>query len=160
MKRPEGRAGHLSAEEKAAIRDAYFEQGGKITRIALAEQFNVNRDTVSACLKGPEFDKAREQFIADARAAAQQRLQTNAMSFADDWVKASGKAADLGNHKAAKEALQAIGVVAKDNAVSPFHITLNGFVLHGLGVPGMADYQVPELPAPIKADVVPEGRKA
>ena len=45
-KRPQGRAGHLRHEDKQAIRLAYLEGGGRITRLALAAQFNVNRDTV------------------------------------------------------------------------------------------------------------------
>ena len=48
--RPEGRAGHLTDEQRHAIRMAYLETGGTITRVALAERFNVNRDTVGACL--------------------------------------------------------------------------------------------------------------
>ena len=49
-KRPLGRAGHLRHEDKQAIRLAYLEGGGRVTRLALAAQFNVNRDTVAACL--------------------------------------------------------------------------------------------------------------
>ena len=33
-RRPQGRAGHLSHEEKQAIRLAYLEGGGRITRLA------------------------------------------------------------------------------------------------------------------------------
>ena len=60
-RRPQGRAGHLSHEEKQAIRLAYLEGGGRVTRLALAAQFNVNRDTVAACLQGQEFEELQQQ---------------------------------------------------------------------------------------------------
>ena len=146
----------MTEEERAEIRNAYFENGGRITRVELAKRFNVNRDTVSACLKGPEFEQMREAFMAAISEEAKATLHTNAMRFVKDWVRASSKAADQGNHKAAKEALQAVGVVAADNAKLPFSIHMTGFALHGIGMPGMAGYTVPELPAPIAVDVLPQ----
>jgi hypothetical protein len=152
--RPEGRAGHLTAEERHAIRMAYLETGGTVTRLALAEQFNVNRDTVAACLKGPEFEQLQEQFLADVTARAKRRLQSASLGFADNWITASDAAAKDGDHRPAKDALQAIGAIPRDGASNGYQISINGIMLHGIPMPGMANYTVPELPAPSAAEIV------
>ena len=68
--RPEGRAGHLTPEEKIAIRLEYLEHGGRMTRKAIAAKFRVNRDTVSECLRGPDFEKLQKQFEQELRETA------------------------------------------------------------------------------------------
>ena len=72
-KRPQGRAGHLTHDEKQAIRLAYLEQGRRTTRQGLVGQFNVNRDTVAACLQGPGFESLQRQLEQELRAGALQR---------------------------------------------------------------------------------------
>ena len=64
-KKPQGRAGHLSPEQKQAIRVAYLETGGAVTYSEMGRRCGtvigrqVNRETVAACLEGPEYDKLR-----------------------------------------------------------------------------------------------------
>ena len=104
-KKPQGRAGHLSHEEKTVIRLAYLESGGTETYIELGRRFSVNRETVSACLKGPDFDKLRAAVESEARTIAIQRLMAAVVPAADAWVRAIDEAADKGDHKPAKELL-------------------------------------------------------
>ena len=61
--KPQGRAGHLSPEQKQAIRVAYLETGGAVTYSEMGRRCvavigrEVNRETVAACLKGPEYER-------------------------------------------------------------------------------------------------------
>jgi hypothetical protein len=110
-KKPQGRAAHLSFEEKTAIRLAYLEAGGTLTYIELGRRFNVNRETVSACLKGPEFEKMRGGFESEVRATAVQRLKAAVIPAADAWVRAIEGAADQGDHKPAKDLLMHTGTI-------------------------------------------------
>lgn len=114
VKRPQGRAGHLTDAERAEIRLAYLSELPRPTRTALAARFGVDRGTVALCLQGAEFDRLEREVIAQGKERAKRRLEEAAEAFADDWVSASRVAAEDGNHKPAKEGLQAIGVVEPD----------------------------------------------
>src|SRR5215471_3881416 len=103
--KPQGRTGHLSPEEKNAIRLAYLESGGTLTFIELGRRFNVNRETASACLKGPEFEKLRDAMESEIRATAMQRLQAAVVPAAEAWVRSIDVAADKGDYKGAKDLL-------------------------------------------------------
>ena len=104
-KRPQGRAGHLTETERQAIRLAYLESGGRVTRVALALQFNVNRDTVAACLQGPDYRALQAQFQEELQAAAVDRLKAYVGPAAEAWIDAIGIAALKGDHRAAKDLL-------------------------------------------------------
>jgi hypothetical protein len=82
-----------------------------VTFIELGKRFNVNRETVSACLKGPEFDKLRAAFESEVRASAVQRLKSAVGPAADAWVRAIDHAADKGDHKPAKDLLMHTGTI-------------------------------------------------
>ena len=99
-KRPQGRAGHLRHEDKQAIRLAYLEGGGRITRLALAAQFNVNRDTVAACLQGQEFEELQQQLEQELRKAAFDRLKAECVPAANAWVDSLDVAARKGDYRA------------------------------------------------------------
>jgi hypothetical protein len=135
-RRPEGRAGHLSSEEKAAIRVAYLESGGTITRKALAVQFGVNRDTVSACLQGKDFEALQQQFEAELRATAISRLKAHAVPAAAAWCEAVEIAKEKGDHRPAKELLLHAKVIEPvgGGPMLPIQVTINGIVLAGMGL--------------------------
>ena len=111
-KRPQGRAGHLRHEDKQPIRLAYLEGGGRVTRLALAAQFNVNRDTVAACLQGKEFEELQHQLEQELRRAAFDRLKANVLPAANAWVDSLDVAAQKGDHRPAKELLLHTNVIA------------------------------------------------
>ena len=112
-KRPQGRAGHLRHEDKQPIRLAYLEGGGRVTRLALAAQFNVNRDTVAACLQGQEFEELEQEL----RRAAFDRLKANVLPAANAWVDSLDVAARKGDYRGARDLLlhtKVIEPVTKD----------------------------------------------
>ena len=116
-KRPQGRAGHLRHEDKQAIRLAYLEGGGRLTRVALAAQFNVNRDTVAACLQGQEFEELQQQLEQELRRAAFDRLKANVLPAANAWVDSLDVAARKGDYRGARDLLlhtKVIEPVTKD----------------------------------------------
>jgi hypothetical protein len=104
-KRPQGRTGHLRHEEKQAIRLAYLEFGGRVTRVALATQFGVNRETVAECIKGPDFEALQLQFEKELRATAFDRLKAKVPAAADAWCDSIDVAASRGDHKPARDLL-------------------------------------------------------
>jgi len=115
--KPQGRAGHLSAEQKQAIRLAYLETGGTIAYAELGRRCTtlvgreVNRETVAACLKGPEYDALRKHFDTEIKASAIERLKAGILPAADAWVKAIDNAAGKGDHKPAKDLLMHTGTI-------------------------------------------------
>lgn len=117
--KPRGAAGHLSAEQKQRIRVAYLESGGQLSCTQLGARCAtvpgveraVNRETVAACLKGPEFDALRKHFDTEIKAGAVERLKAGILPAADAWVKAVGVAADKGDHKPAKDLLMHTGTI-------------------------------------------------
>jgi hypothetical protein len=134
--RQEGRAGHLTPEEKTAIRLEYLEHGGRMTRKAIAAKFRVNRDTVSECLKGPDFERLQKQFEQELREAAVRRLKAHVLPAADAWCDAIDTAAQRGDHKPARELLLHTGVIAPITGVDSTGITVmvGGFSLCGMNV--------------------------
>jgi len=126
--KPQGAAGHLSPEQKQQIRLAYLESAGDVTYVALAKQFGVNRDTVSACLKGPEYDKLRAALDAELRMAAIQRLKAHVLPATDAWGRAIETAADKGDHKPARDLLLHTGTIepVQDRRDSGITIIIGG----------------------------------
>jgi hypothetical protein len=110
-KRPQGRAGHLSENERHAIRLAYLEAGGHVTQKELAVQFNVHRDTVAACLQGPAYEALQRQLEQARRDIAFQRLKANVLPAADAWCDAVAVAAEKGDHKPARDLLLHTNVI-------------------------------------------------
>ena len=115
--KPQGKAGHLSAEQKQAIRVAYLETGGSVTyaemgrRCAVIIGREVNRETVAGCFKGPEYEALRKHFDTEIKAGAVERLKAGILPAADAWVRAVDVAGDKGDHKPAKELLMHTGVI-------------------------------------------------
>src|SRR5262245_22580857 len=115
--KPQGKASHLSPEQKQAIRVAYLETGGTVTyaemgrRCATFVGRAVNRETVAACLKGPEYEALRKHFDTEIKASAIERLKAGILPAADAWVKAIDNAADKGDHKPAKDLLMHTGTI-------------------------------------------------
>ena len=109
--RPQGAAGHLTPERKQEIRHAYFASGCTLTRIQLASRFNVNRDTVAACLKGPEYEALRRQYETEIHSEARDVLKSAIMPAAEGWKKAVTVAGEKGDHKPAKDLLMHTGVI-------------------------------------------------
>jgi hypothetical protein len=143
--RPEGRAGHLTTEEKTAIRLEYLEHGGRMSRKAIAVKFRVNRDTVSECLKGPEFERLQKQFEQELWDAAMRRLKAHVLPAADAWCDAVDTAAQRGDHKPARELLLHTGVIAPVSGIDATGITvmIGSMNLHGLniGIQHVSDFR-------------------
>jgi hypothetical protein len=143
--RPEGRAGHLTPEEKTAIRLEYLEHGGRMSRKAIAAKFRVNRDTVSECLKGPDFERLQKQFEQELREAAMRRLKAHVLPAADAWCNAVDTAAQRGDHRPARELLLHTGVIAPITGVDSTGVTVmvGGFSLYGMniGIQQVSDFR-------------------
>jgi hypothetical protein len=92
-----------------------------VTRTALAAQFNVNRETVAACLRGPEFERLQQQLAQEIRETAVQRLKSHILPAANAWGDAIDVAAQKGDHRPAKDLLlhtKVIEPVARDEGSS------------------------------------------
>ena len=110
-RRPHGKAGHLTAEEKQAIGLAYLEAGGQVTNVALAAHFHVNRDTIAGVLKSPEFEELRQEFQQQLRSAAADRLRASVVLAAEQWREAIPIAAKKGDHRPSRDLLLHTGVI-------------------------------------------------
>jgi len=76
-----------------------------VTKVALAAQFSVNRDTVSACLQGPAFEALQEQFNQELGAAALARLKAYVLPATNAWCDSIDAAAQKGDHRPARDLL-------------------------------------------------------
>jgi len=116
-KKPAGAAGHLTPEQKHQIRAAYLATGGNVTytelglRCASIIGRAVNRETVGACMKGPEYEQLRKQFDSEIKATAIERLKAGIIPAADAWTKAVSVAGEKGDHKPAKDLLMHTQVI-------------------------------------------------
>ena len=112
---------------------------------AIAAKFRVNRDTVSECLKGPDFERLQKQFEQELREAAIRRLKAHVLPAADAWCDAIGTAAQRGDHKPARELLLHTGVIAPITGVDSTGITVmvGGFSLYGMniGIQQVSDFR-------------------
>lgn len=157
-KRPEGRAGHLSEQEKTAIRLAYLEAAGTKTYKQLAAEFGVNRDTVSACCKGPEFQRLEKQLEAEMRHSAVNKLKALTMPAVDAWGDAIPIAARKGDHRPARELLQHVGIVEAGKEVGGGVLVLTKIDVHTVkGSDGNVYHRNPdtgEIEGLPKADVI------
>jgi hypothetical protein len=104
-KRPQGRPGHLSDNERQAIRLAYLEAGGRVTHKELAAQFSVHRDTIAACLQGPAYEALGRQFEQARNDLAVQRLKAQVVPAATAWCDAVAVAAEKGDYQPARDLL-------------------------------------------------------
>ena len=165
-KRPQGRAGHLTHDEKQAIRLAYLEQGRRTTRQALAAQFNVNRETLAACLQGKEFEELQQQLEQELRRAAFDRLKANVLPAANAWVDSLDVAAQKGDHRPAKELLLHTNVIAplRNDQSSGITVHIGGYAADVKFVGGAADVNVgillspgPDAGPPSKDDPIMRG---
>jgi hypothetical protein len=73
-------------------------------QIAIGQALGISQSTVSRILSSyrPTLELSRK------------RLEAGALQAAEDWIEASANGAKQGNHKPAKELLQAVGVVQQD----------------------------------------------
>lgn len=109
--RPMGTAGHLSEQEKNAIRYAYLESGGTLTFKELGTRFNVNRDSVSACCKGPEFLALSKALEAEVRQTAVTKLKALTMPAVEAFGTAIPIAAKKGDVRPAERLLKHVGIM-------------------------------------------------
>lgn len=126
---------HVSDDEQRTIWDAYLELG---SYSAVAKQLKRDRETISRQVNVPAFEKYRESLHTAAATEALSILKQSAGKASKHWVTASEIAADKGDHKPAKELLQAIGVIQADQG-STHNLTIGVMV-------GMPDQ--PALPDP------------
>jgi len=108
----------MTAEEVERLWLAYLEPEKPPTYLELAQQFDRHRQTIAAHLQGPEFERYKDAISRERRNRAAARLATQAERAADLWGTAMENAADKGDHRPAKELLQAVGVVGTDTSGS------------------------------------------
>ena len=87
-----------------------------MNRSELALKFGRSRRAVARTLGGEDFKQLEGQLTEGMATTARQRLERGVVKAADAWGTAIGKAAARGNHKPAKDLLQATGVVQADAA--------------------------------------------
>lgn len=107
----EGKAAHLTEEEKTAIRYAYLEAGGTATFKELGVRFNRNRETIAACCKGPEFQKLRKEFEAEVRHTAIAKLKSLTLPAVQAFETAIPIAAEKGDVRPAERLLKHVGIM-------------------------------------------------
>ncbi len=75
-------------------------------------QFGRSREAIARCLKGPDFEKLAEEIRQEAAESARNILRPHQIRAATLWAtKAIDVAADKGNHRPAKQLLEATGVI-------------------------------------------------
>lgn len=112
-----GRQSALTAGERHEIGLLRSVGGRTGSILRIAERMGRTRDAVRRALDSVEAKEA----MTVARAV----MERNAANFALDWAVASQVAASHGNHKPARDALAAVGVVSLKNERAAGSITLN-----------------------------------
>jgi hypothetical protein len=128
---PGGRQSALTAIERHQVGLLRAVGGRASSILRIAEQMGRTREAVRSALESVEAKEA----MSVARAV----MERNAANFALDWTVASQVAASLGNHRPARDALGAVGVVRPDDDHATTSVTVNiPFMLGAL-----ADYRPP-----------------
>jgi hypothetical protein len=149
---PSGRQSALTAIERHQVGLLRSVGGRGASILRIAEQMGRTRDAVRRALETVEAKEA----MTVARAV----MERNAENFALDWTVASQVAASEGNHKPARDALGAVGVVkpgsdgrptAAITLVMPF--TLGA--LSGYRGPGIVEARAE--PVAVDKDILPAG---
>ena len=118
----------LSQEERRAIQLAFLQETG-VSRLALSKRFKVDRDTVSRCLRGDDFQALERAALDDRRSETLSFIKKNAKYAADEWIKAMPKAGKKGNHKPMEDWLKAGGII--ENTDQPRIVVQVGVKLTG-----------------------------
>jgi hypothetical protein len=163
-KKPTGVPGHLSAQQKQHIRVEYLATGGTLSYTEMGRRCAsligraVNRETVAACMKGPEYDALRKHYDSEIKATAVERLKAGILGAADAWVRSVEVASEKGDHKPAKDLLMHTGTIEPldddGRAKGPLVLVMVD------SMPGLRGYVAPTLPPAIESDVYPECRPA
>lgn len=104
-----GRGSQMTPDEIRDVRMDFLCNG--LTRVKLAEKYGRTRNTISRCLEGEEFEQLRESVLEIAAIDARMLLASKNIDHAKNWNTASDIAALKGDHRPARDALIATGVV-------------------------------------------------
>jgi hypothetical protein len=106
---PPGRGSELTPDEIHAVRIDHLSEG--LTRTKLAEKYGRDRKTIARYLEGEDFEKLRESVLEESAIEARMVLAAKNLDHARNWNTASDVAALKGDHRPARDALTATGVV-------------------------------------------------
>lgn len=123
-----GAAAHIQPDERREIQIAHLTEG--LNQTQLARRFERTREAVAGCLKGAEFEALQRGVQEQLRGVARQKLEAGVERASDAWVRSVDVAAAKGDHRPAKDLLQATGIVERDG---PSHNTAVQIVI---GMPG------------------------
>lgn len=126
-RKPAGRAGHVKAEERREVQYAYLTENVSISQ--LATRFGRTRETIAGIVKSEDFERVRDEVHAELATLAKARLAGGVDRAALAWLRTLDVAASAGNHKPAKEMLEAVGVIERDRH-------LGAAVQINIGMPG------------------------
>lgn len=128
----------ISHEERIAIWDAYLELG---SYLAVSKKLGRDRETIARHVKCQEFDAYEAKVKEEASRAVMAVMSGRALDYGDHWFTASQEAAAKGDHRPAKDALTALGVVKAGQAAPQTAIVITTG----------RDQQGQELPSPFAA---------
>lgn len=123
----------VSQEERIAIWDAYLELG---SYLAVSKKLGRDRETIARHIKCQEFDAYEAKAREEASKAVMSVMSSRALDYGDHWFTASQEAAAKGDHRPAKDALTALGVVKPDQPTAQQGIVIvNGMDQAGQALP-------------------------
>lgn len=114
-RKPAGVAGRVTPDERREIQLAALVEG--LNKSQLAERFGRTRETIATLLQGDDFERLRETAWEDIQREAKQGLRAQVIPAVRAWGSAIGIAAGAGNHRAAKDLLEAVGVVERQPSI-------------------------------------------
>jgi hypothetical protein len=130
---PPGRGSGMTPDEIRDVRLDFLCDG--LTRVALATKYGRTRNTIAGCLEGKDFEDFRASVLEQAAVDARIVLASKTIQHARNWNTASDIAALKGDHRPARDALVATGVVQPRSdapgGVNVFIVTqVNGLELY------------------------------
>jgi hypothetical protein len=107
-----GASTHVSPSELLDICTVHLTDPECWSVSALARRFSRKRDTITRCLKSPEYKQLKEQILAERRDHIVNILHRGAARAAELWsTKTLDAAAERGNHRAMQDLLQHLRLI-------------------------------------------------
>jgi hypothetical protein len=125
---------YITPEQQREMWEAYLELGS-FTQVA--KKLGRDRETVARHIKCPEFDQFALKAREDAGKAVMAVMSKRAIDYGDHWFEASREAASKGDHRPAKDALTALGIIKPDTSgtAQQGFIVVNGYMPNGQALP-------------------------
>lgn len=121
-------SGRLTGDVRKAIQLAFLKE--KVSRVHLAKRYGVDRQSVTRCLTGEDFEALEKAVFEETKRNAIRILNQGSERAAAKWAGTTlDKAAKKGNHKPMEDLLKATGMIqetAQSRIVVQIGVQLTG----------------------------------